>query len=668
MAGHSFGRYEVRVEVGAGSSGVVYLCFDPEAHRNVAVKRLAAELSVDPGFRERFRREAQIMAQLNHPNCVKIFDFSEESESPYLVMEYVAGASLREILDYQQSRKQRLTAEQALGLLKGALSALAYTHAKGLVHGDVKPENLLCDAEGNSKLCDFGLAAVGRDDISQDAGSRGSPLYMSPEQVQGHPADQLSDIYACGAMLFELLTGRPPFMADSRLAVMRMHVAEDVPDPRIYERNLAGPVAVLTVRAMAKDPGQRPQTLEAFLSELEAAAADAYGEEWERRAPIAAIAAATISAGGAAAAIAGSQLGGAVVGTQLAGTEAAGIGVATAVGPPGTAAGGAVARAPRHEILQSRRSRIAIAVAAAVLLVGAAVGGLALRQKPAATTASLDPCVVGTWQATESYFILHDTDLNVDNHLTGGQGEVLSIASDGSSFSDMSAAAQFTGSGFGHRYTVQVRGRTATKVSTSGDSVTVTPGAQLEGQTYVADRDGVQFGGGTPGVAKLSTSGSTIKRSCSGDKLAFIDGPNQATFKRTSSQPATLPSPVACSSGRSTADFSVCPAKASPGTVIELQSKNNCYGPGQAVASGLQKPSVQISIYSSSTTNPVTVARVDFPLDGSGQWSGRMLIDPSTAVAPGTYKLGGGCFDAGAGVQNGFGIPYGPIDFEITAG
>ena len=150
--------------------------------------------------------------------------------------------------------------------------------------------------------------------------------------------------------------------------------------------------------------------------------------------------------------------------------------------------------------------------------------------------------------------------------------------------------------------------------------------------------------------------------------MAFIDGPNQATYKRTSSQPAAPASPVPCSGEKSTANLFVCPAKAAPGTVIQLHSTASCYEAGPGGASGLQKPSVEISIYSSSTTNPVRAARFDFPLDSSGQWSGSMIVDPAANIAPGTYQLGGGCFDAGVNVQNGFGIGYGPIDFQITAG
>ena len=323
------GRYLLQGKIGSGSTGTVYLAVEPDLERRVAVKQLAPQLAGDPEFLRRFRDEARTMAHLNHPNCVKVFDFFEEGGSSYLVCEYVDGASLREVLD----QAKKLSPRQALGVLKGALLGLAHAHSLGLVHRDIKPENLLCDRQGTSKLADFGLTTSSTE---QEAPSQGSPLYMSPEQAKGGPVDQRSDIYSCGAVLFELLTGQPPFVADSRLAVMHMHATEPVPDPRQFNRGLPAAVAQLVIGAMAKDPGDRPQSAEEFLALLEQAAKTTYGAGWETGASIAGLTAAAISAGAAAGAAGTSA---AVVGTQVAGLAAAG-GAAVAGGGAGGAAAG----------------------------------------------------------------------------------------------------------------------------------------------------------------------------------------------------------------------------------------------------------------------------------------------------------------------------------------
>jgi serine/threonine-protein kinase len=222
------------------------------------------------------------MATLDNPNCVKVFDFFEEEGRAVLVSEYIRGASLRQVAD----REGYLTPEQSLGVLKGALSGLAYAHGRGLVHRDIKPDNLLADLEGVSKLADFGQALVNSGPGAAGGIPAGSPAYMSPEMVAGGRVDARSDIYSLGAMLFEFLTGRAPYTADSPLAVMRKHTNDPVPDPRSLNGNLPEGVALLVSRAMAKDPAERQRTADQFLDELEAAAVAGYGEDWEKRSSI----------------------------------------------------------------------------------------------------------------------------------------------------------------------------------------------------------------------------------------------------------------------------------------------------------------------------------------------------------------------------------------------
>src|SRR5438309_3313378 len=276
------GRYLVEGEIGRGASGTVYIARDPELLRKVAIKELSPALVMDPTFLERFRAEARTMAHLDHPNCVKVYDLIETPGRAFLISEYIRGASLRKVVEGAGS----LTPEQSLGVLKGALSGLGHAHALGLVHRDVKPENVLADEEGVSKLADFGQAVFVVGPGAAGGMAAGTPSYMSPEQVTGAPVDYRSDLYSCGAMLFELLTGRPPYVASSPLALMRMHVSDPVPDPRSYNSNLAEGVAGMVMRALAQDSAARHKSAQHFLSALEAAAAAGYGVDWEKRSSI----------------------------------------------------------------------------------------------------------------------------------------------------------------------------------------------------------------------------------------------------------------------------------------------------------------------------------------------------------------------------------------------
>ena len=309
-------KYEILGTLGSGATGTVYLADEFDLDRKVAYKELAPALATDPVFLERFRGEARVMAALDHPNCVKVWDFFEEEGHAVLVSEYVPGASLRQVADHSG----HLTPEQALGVLKGALTGLAYAHGRGLVHRDIKPENLLADTEGVSKLADFGQALIAGGPGAAGGLPAGSPTYMSPEMVSGGRVDLRTDIYSCGAMLFEFLTGRPAFTGDNPLAVMRKHINDPVPDPRQLNSDLPEGVAALVSKAMAKDPAERQRTAEQFLDELEAAAVAGYGADWEQRSSIKRLVAAAAAAlglllvGGGAALASTGMVGEAVVG------------------------------------------------------------------------------------------------------------------------------------------------------------------------------------------------------------------------------------------------------------------------------------------------------------------------------------------------------------------
>ncbi|MFN2466148.1 MAG: serine/threonine-protein kinase [Candidatus Dormibacteria bacterium] len=329
--------YILEATLGAGSSGTVYAADQPSLSRRVAIKELSPQLAGDPGFLAAFRAEAQLMATIDSAHCVRVFDFIEEGGIALLVCELVDGATLRQVLQHAG----RLTPEQSLGVLKGALQGLEEAHVTGVIHRDVKPENILVDRDGVSKLADFGLAIRGDD--ANAMVSSGSAAYMSPEQAAGEPVDPRSDLYSCGAILFELITGRPPYLAAEPLAVMRMHRTEPVPDAHSVNRSVPEAVAAVVARAMAKQPADRYPSVTEFLQDLESAAQAGYGRDWESRSSLISLVGAAIGAGGATlaatggAAAAGSGTAAAATGTTIVGAASVG---GTTVGSGASAAGG----------------------------------------------------------------------------------------------------------------------------------------------------------------------------------------------------------------------------------------------------------------------------------------------------------------------------------------
>jgi len=342
----AFGGYELDGRIGAGTSGTVF-----RAHRipdggAVALKVLATELAAEAGFVGRFRAEAAVMALVHSPHCVGFIELVEADGLVGLVSELVNGATLRAVIRHSGW----LSPEQSLGVLDGALQGLAALHALGVVHRDVKPENILVDGSGISKLTDFGLARPGTAarDLPAGAEAEGSPLYMSPEQVRGAALGPSADIYSAGAVLFELLTEQPPFGSPTVESVLAAHISAPVPDPRSVRPNVPEPVAALVVTALAKDPSHRPASALAFLEALRAAAEESYGRDWVIRAGIASVAAATIAAletaGSGGAAAGGVAVGSSAVGS--ASTDVAGTADATWAGTdagPGTTAAAATA-------------------------------------------------------------------------------------------------------------------------------------------------------------------------------------------------------------------------------------------------------------------------------------------------------------------------------------
>ena len=270
------GRYRVDRMLARGGMSTVYAGTDLRLDRRVAVKVMAPALAHDPAFTDRFVREARTAARLSHANAVAVFDQGAEDTPAgrvvFLVMELVAGSTLRDVL----RQRGRLRPDEAVSLLEPVLAALAAAHRAGLVHRDVKPENVLISAGRDGKVVDFGLArAVAAPSTSTQAGMvLGTVAYVAPEQVTRGAADPRTDVYSAGILLFELLTGSPPYAGDSALAVAYRHVHDDVPPPSSRVPGIAPALDELVQRATRREPGGRPADAGALLAELTMVRAD----------------------------------------------------------------------------------------------------------------------------------------------------------------------------------------------------------------------------------------------------------------------------------------------------------------------------------------------------------------------------------------------------------
>jgi eukaryotic-like serine/threonine-protein kinase len=249
------GRYAVTTRIAHGGMATVYLAMDTRLDRDVALKVMHAELARDEDFVRRFIGEAKSVARLSHQNVVAVFDQGADGPFLYLAMEYVPGRTLKEVL----RERGRFSPAAALAIMTGVLDGLAAAHASGIVHRDVKPENVLLTADGRIKVADFGLARAHAAVGSTRAGLLiGTVAYLPPEQVTGDSSDPRSDVYSAGVVLFELLTGRPPFTGDTPLSVAYQHVNQDVPAPSSLVPGMPAAVDQLVLAATRRDPALRP--------------------------------------------------------------------------------------------------------------------------------------------------------------------------------------------------------------------------------------------------------------------------------------------------------------------------------------------------------------------------------------------------------------------------
>lgn len=308
------GRYEVGDLIGRGGMAEVHVGYDTRLGRTVAIKILRADLARDPSFQTRFRREAQAAAGLNHPSIVAVYDTGEDTivgangnpqAVPFIVMEYVEGHTVREILKGDVAAP----IDEAVEITAGVLAALDYSHHAGLVHRDIKPANIMLTPTGAVKVMDFGIARALADagqTMTQTQAVVGTAQYLSPEQARGENVDARSDLYSTGCVLFELLTGRPPFVGDSPVSVAYQHVREPAPRPSEFASDVPEELDRVVLRALSKNRDERYSSAQEFLADLRAVMA---GDE--------------ISPSTGAIALGSAALGSAALGAGVAGVAAA---------------------------------------------------------------------------------------------------------------------------------------------------------------------------------------------------------------------------------------------------------------------------------------------------------------------------------------------------------
>ena len=269
-------RYDVGQVIGRGGMAEVYEGTDRRLNRRVAIKVLRPDLARDPMFQERFRREAQSAAGLNHPNIVAIYDTGEDLigdgdkqvNVPYIVMEFVDGVTLRQMLN----NGPRILPERALEVIAGVLAALDYAHRHGIVHRDIKPANIMINTNGDAKVMDFGIARAMSDaatSVTATSAVMGTAQYLSPEQARGELVDARSDIYSSGCVLYELLTGVTPFNGDSPVAIAYQHVNEPPKPPSSLDNSIPSSLDSITLGALAKSPSNRYQSAAEMRSDVE---------------------------------------------------------------------------------------------------------------------------------------------------------------------------------------------------------------------------------------------------------------------------------------------------------------------------------------------------------------------------------------------------------------
>jgi serine/threonine protein kinase len=261
-------RYRVLRRLGSGGMADVWLAEDTHLQRQVALKILHRRFLQDQEFVGRFQREAEHAAGLTHPNIVAVYDRGSDGDVNYIAMRYVQGPTLKELID------RGLSPDQAVALVRQVLEGARFAHRNGIVHRDLKPQNVIVDEEGKAVVTDFGIARAGVSEITQTGSVMGTPQYLSPEQAQGFEVTPVSDLYSIGVILYEALTRRVPFEADSAVAIAMKQVGETPQRPSSINPQVSPALDAVVMRALEKEPGQRFQSADAFIAALDAALKD----------------------------------------------------------------------------------------------------------------------------------------------------------------------------------------------------------------------------------------------------------------------------------------------------------------------------------------------------------------------------------------------------------
>ncbi|MBV9050008.1 MAG: Stk1 family PASTA domain-containing Ser/Thr kinase, partial [Solirubrobacterales bacterium] len=263
------GRYKVISRLGSGGMADVYLAEDQQLGRKVALKLLHRRFAEDPGFVERFRREAQAAAGLQHPNVVSVYDRGTYDGTYYIAMEYLPGQSLKQLI----RQEAPIDPVRAIDITVQILKAARFAHRRGVIHRDLKPHNVIVDDSGHAKVTDFGIARAGASDMTETGSIMGTAQYLSPEQAQGHAVSAGSDLYSIGVVLYELLTGRVPFDAEAAVTIALKHVSESPRPPSSLNPSVPPELEQVVLWALNKNPADRPTDADQFVAVLEQARA-----------------------------------------------------------------------------------------------------------------------------------------------------------------------------------------------------------------------------------------------------------------------------------------------------------------------------------------------------------------------------------------------------------
>jgi len=262
-------RYLIDEMLGQGGMSAVYKATDPNLKRVVAVKMIHTHLSSDPDFVRRFEEEAAAVAQLRHHGIIQVYDFNQDDDVYYMVLEFVPGETIQDHLKRFNESGRRISIANAVTYMADVCDAVDYAHQRGMIHRDIKPANLMLNPQGQVILMDFGIAKiVGGQRHTATGAVVGTAMYMSPEQIRGEQPDRRSDIYSLGVTLFEMVGGHPPFQADSAMTLMMMHVNDPVPDPRKLNPEVPDDLTAVINKALAKNPNDRYQTAAQMASAL----------------------------------------------------------------------------------------------------------------------------------------------------------------------------------------------------------------------------------------------------------------------------------------------------------------------------------------------------------------------------------------------------------------